>query len=152
MKKYTLLEAIQFTNVKVGAKYSKIPTLIKARMNDKERILETYIDGELETTKSIVPGDMIITGPKNEEYSINQKKFFDLYVTVNPVEDLLINNEYISKPVIVQAVQCKTPFTFTAPWGEDMICKEGDYFVYRADNDAYRIEKEVFDKTYKITN
>ena len=147
----TLLEAIQFCNARDGIQYSKIPTQVKARMNNENKILETIIDGEVETTKAIVPGDIIITGPKNEEYSINQKKFFTLYEAINPIEDLLSNNDYISKPVLVKAVQCKEPFDFIAPWGEKMICNIGDYFVYRADDDAYRIEKEVFEKTYKPT-
>lgn len=43
----------------------------------------------------------------------------------------------------------KDVFKFKASWGEDMILKKGDYIVVSKD-EAYRIGKNEFDKTYKF--
>jgi hypothetical protein len=40
--------------------------------------------------------------------------------------------------------------TFQAPWGEQMILKNGDYVVREADGKGYyRIAKAEFEKTYE---
>ncbi len=42
--------------------------------------------------------------------------------------------------------------SFKAPWGEDMICKEGDFICSTSKeslDDVYRIEKDAFMATYK---
>ena len=44
-------------------------------------------------------------------------------------------------------------FTFTAPWNEEMIVEPGDFIATTelGSNDVYRIQREVFEQTYRIS-
>ena len=53
-------------------------------------------------------------------------------------------------PRMVARYTDSKPLTFKAPWGEDMIVKQGDYIVREADgNGYYRIAKAEFERTYE---
>ena len=121
---------------------------VKINMNDKPFVLTTILDNKEEVKKTVKRGDFIVTGPKGEQYAITPDTFLNLYN--------VIDNIVISKPVKRKVAQVTvsifkkaniSSLKFTSSWGEEMILEPGDYVV--KDNDSYyRIEKDVFKKTY----
>ncbi len=118
--------------------------LVAFRTAKIAELVETVIDGKKETEKMASPGDAIITGSKNENYTISKEKFSERYNVIG---------EYLAQPIgkCYGNVYNGEPFTFEAPWKEEMICEDGDYLVSPDDkfSEAYRIEKSGFSNTYK---
>lgn len=107
--------------------------------------VHTIIDGKIETVNTAKPGEYIVTGIAGETYVLTAEKLKSRYKKVK-------GNTYeaIGECYAIQYVG--KPFKFKAPWGEDMLCENGDYICSTAldGSDVYRIEKEVFKKTYKL--
>lgn len=59
----------------------------------------------------------------------------------------------VPKPTIDAFKYEGEPFKFIAPWGEEMICYEGDMLARTIGKktDIYRIEKDAFSLTYKVS-
>ena len=134
-------------------KYKKVSEVFARPAIDGEKII-TIINGEEETVNIAGKNDVVIQslGKNKEEYIIDEYKFQDRY-------DLLENEDnipegfkrYRSKGFCYAFKYSGESVHFIAPWGEDMLLKDGDYIVstdlYELD-DIYRIEKDVFKETY----
>lgn len=107
--------------------------------------IHTDINGQRESKKVAKVGDFILTGAAGERYPIRAEKFHSRYK--------ILDKTYAVATGMCWAAEYKgSPFTFVAPWGDEMVCLKGDYLA--SDNaeitDVYRIEREVFGKSYKI--
>ena len=111
--------------------------------------IDTVIDGEIETTNTSKDGDWLVTGPKGEQYLIADDKFKKRYAFVSKTP----RGDKYKAVGNVFAVQFKgATFKFKAPWGEEMLCRNGDFICSTSManvDDVYRIEKDAFAKTYK---
>ena len=94
-------------------------------------VLETIIDGKVETTKTVKRGDVVITGPKKEQYSVDCSKFLDLYdVNANvAVPRPLPKRVYHATATAFKQATVSAPLSFTTAWGEKMALEKGDYLV-----------------------
>jgi hypothetical protein len=99
-------------------------------------------DGK-ETQNTAEPNDVVMSGPSREQYVIKSAKFPKLYQgqiggPVNPEQG----------PRNVAIYNGQEQVNFTAPWGENMVLKPGDYLVKEAEGKYYRIAKQEYEKTY----
>ena len=129
-------------------KYNKFGSVL-ARLAKEGEIINTVIDGVVETKNKAKKTDVIITGPENEEYIIDFNKFNARYIGPN----LSYKNRVYSAVGHCYAVKWTGESTsFVASWGEKMIINDGDWLCSPTkipDGDLYRIEKNVFNKTYE---
>lgn len=113
----------------------------------------TKLNHQVETKNTALRGDIIITGVKGEQYIVKPKKFFQLYNLENEVaipRPLPKLAAKVSKKMLTLFGNGKK-MTFTAPWKETMIAQLGDYLVKDDTKGFYRIEKEAFKLTYRVT-
>lgn len=101
-------------------------------------------DGK-ETQNTAEPNDIIISGPSKEKYVIKAAKFPKLYVgqiggPIHPEQGPRNVAVYTGADIV----------NFTAPWGENMVLKPGDYLVKEADGKYYRIAKKEYEMTYNL--
>lgn len=108
-------------------------------------VVVTVLPDGKETSNTAEKGDIIMSGVSREKYVIKAAKFPKLYAgsigrTVTPEQSPRMVARYTGSQTI----------TFQAPWGEQMILKNGDYVVREADGKGYyRIAKAEFEKTYE---
>jgi hypothetical protein len=112
----------------------------------------TYIDGVKETTNTCQPGDYVITGPKGEKYVVLGKKIPALY---NLIEEVLVTRLQPRKVAkitkgLLKKLNLKDHIEFTASWGEAVSVSAGDFLVKEGEGKYYKIDGEVFKKTYKF--
>jgi len=119
---------------------------VKARILTKNETIKTVIDDIIETTKNGKIGDYVLTGPKGEEYTVEASKVKDRYIEVSNKNNKIILE---TKPVKIKYTLSNKNFTFEASWGEKMIAEIDDALVYEDGKLSYRIEKEIFNKTYE---
>jgi hypothetical protein len=129
---------------------SKTPKTFYVHTGENVTIV-TKIRGVKETSNTLQRGDVLITGPKGERYVVGAGKFLGLY---NVNEEIAIPR---ALPRMVARLTrsalrkgghgTKDTIVFTAPWGETMIAKIGDYIVKDGDG-HYRVEKTAFLSTY----
>jgi hypothetical protein len=129
----------------INGDVSKMPALSYG-INDKDQnpINTITSDGENETTNTARNGDIIVCGPMNEKYVIKQEKFKKNYSgeiggSVTPEQSTRMAAQYTGEEEIF----------FTAPWGEKMRLKPGDYVIKLDEKDAYRVAKKEFESTYE---
>jgi len=121
--------------------YEKMPNELNFEIAEKDRKVTTFIDGKQEKTNTAKAGDYILTGVKGEKYVSTPEKFNSKYIVKG--------DKAVTKPVRIKAAPYfGKELSFKAPWGETMIVNSGDFLV-NADDGMYRIEKEIFPKTYK---
>jgi hypothetical protein len=99
-------------------------------------------DGK-ETQNVAEQGDVIISGASGERYVVKAAKFPKLYVgqvggPVHPEQSPRNVAVYTGAEVV----------QFTAPWGESMVLKPGDYLVKEDEGKYYRIAKHEYEETY----
>jgi hypothetical protein len=99
-------------------------------------------DGK-ETQNTAEPNDIIISGPSGEKYVVKSAKFLKLYTgqvggPVYPEQN----------PRNVAIYNGQETISFTAPWGENMVLKPGDYLVKEGEGKYYRIAKKEYEMTY----
>jgi hypothetical protein len=99
-------------------------------------------DGK-ETQNVAGVGDIIMSGPSGEKYVVKKEKFDKLY-TDGPDGTKIPEQS----PRQVTQYTGEEEVTFTAPWGEDMVLKLGDYLVRDGDSGYYRIAKQEYEETY----
>ena len=124
--------------------------IVEARHAAAGETVIISVDRVTETYYTANEGDMVVTGPKGEEYIVGSAKFKRLY------EETDKPGSYKAKGA-VKAVKIPdgTPhFHFRAPWGEQHLAQEGDYIATsQADNfdpdKCFRIKKSVFAATYR---
>lgn len=121
------------------------------RRAQRHETLETWVDGKLETTKEVEPGDYIMTGPTGEEFALSAESFTKRYRIIT--ELFPDNNRGIATAIgEVWCMVSAEGFEFESPWGDPMICESGDYLCSPNSEitEVYRIEKKIFNTTYKI--
>lgn len=118
---------------------------------EKKTTIVTVIDGEKETENIARAGDVIITGGAGEQYVMSFKKFLDLYNVNNSVAVPRPIERIAAKVTLTDFKQLMLgdQISFTAPWGEAMILKPGDYLVMEGKGKYYRVETKAFQRTYK---
>jgi hypothetical protein len=105
------------------------------------RVVTTTADGK-ETENTAEVGDIIMTGPSGEQYVVKAAKFDKLY-TDGPDGTKIPEQS----PRQVAVYDGKEEISFTAPWGESMVLKPGDYVVKDGEG-YYRIAKKEYEQTY----
>lgn len=150
----SVADKLQFTPVtKKPVKYSEYGEVAdSSALDDMEpmtfatvtsamKVVTITADGK-ETENTAVPGDIIMSGPSGEKYVVKATKFGKLYT---PQADGTVIPE--QSPRQVARYTGKDDITFTAPWGEQMILKPGDYVVQDGEG-YYRVAKKEYDVTY----
>lgn len=133
--------------------------LVDVRPAVPGEVVETFISGKRETVSPPAKaGDMVVrnrcqaTG--NELILVSADKFSARYE--GPVGAAGADGWLTYRPrgvemryILVPATE--RPFSFTAPWGEQMIAEPGDAIVQDPDNprDTYRIARDAFACTYE---
>lgn len=141
-------------------KYNPTNNLKKLKPNQytiatKSDNLDTYIKEKLEVRKKVNPGDYILCGPKKELYTMTPEHIKKNYIFGD------ITTKYIPRKCIIPSKQDiktlynKNTIEFIPSWGgnELMKAEPGDTIILEKLNidSGYRIEKSVFNKTFKIT-
>lgn len=130
----------------INGDVNKMPALSYG-VNDKDQnIIVTQLpdEGEQETQNTAKNGDIIVSGPANEKYVVKQEKFKKNYSgeigeSVSPEKSTRMAAKYTGQEEII----------FTAPWGEKMTLKPGDYIIKEDENKYYRIARKMFELTYE---
>jgi len=135
--------------------------LIDARPARTGEIVVTVIKGEgIETrSKQAEAGDWVVrnrcpeTG--NEEYLVKAAKFSALYAEQGPGAGGGGWREFRPRGPEVRYFIVRDEdgeFSFTAPWGEEMVAKSGDAIVQSPGDgrDIYRVAAKSFACTYEI--
>jgi hypothetical protein len=125
-----------------GGTPGKMPAMSYAVSDGEQPVVTVTSDGK-ETQNVAEKGDIIMSGPSRENYVVKAAKFPKLYQgqlgqTVVPEQN----------PRMVAAYTGNQPVTFTAPWGENMVLKPGDYLVKDGDQGYYRVAKVEYEQTY----
>jgi len=122
---------------------NQMPALSYTQVSKQQNVDTMTSDGK-ETQNVANVGDILLSGPSKENYVIKADKFKKLYKgeigqTVTPEQNERLVAMYPG-PVEI---------SFMASWGEQMICKPGDYLVKDGEH-YYRIAKVEFEKTYNM--
>jgi len=133
--------AKQYKFVKDGIP-GQMPAMTYTVSTQEQPVVTVTSDGK-ETQNVAMPNDVIMSGPSKENYVVKAAKFPKLYQGT-------MGGPVIPEqgPRLVALYAGKMPVTFTAPWGESMILKPGDYLVKDGDAGYYRIAKLEYDQTY----
>ena len=107
----------------------------------QQQVVTTTADGK-ETQNVAQPNDIIMSGPSSENYVVTAAKFPKLYQ--GNVGSAVIPEQ---NPRMVALYTGQQPITFMASWGEQMVCKPGDYLVQDGEN-YYRVAKAEYEQTY----
>lgn len=137
----TKKQAKQYKFVSDGVP-GKMPPMTYTVTSQEQPVVTVTSDGK-ETQNVAAPNDIIMSGPSRENYVVKAAKFPKLYQgelgqTVVPEQG----------PRMVALYTGQQPVTFTAPWGESMVLKPGDYLVKDGDAGYYRIAKHEYEQTY----
>ena len=146
----SILPSLQFKETTKQAKQyqytdssQNMPAMSYTVVETQQPVVTVTSDGK-ETQNVAEPNDIIMSGPSREQYVVKPEKFPKLYTgkiggTVTPEQ---------SPRIVARVDNIDQPITFKAPWGEDMILKQGDYLVKDADQGYYRIAQKEYDETY----
>jgi hypothetical protein len=134
---------------------------VEARPAKVGEVVVTIIADEGVETKSkpAEAGDMVVRNvcsTEDGEYLVKAAKFAQRYGEPTGEADSEGWRPYEPKGVSMRYLILRAdegPFTFLAPWGEDMVAKPADALVQDPNNpaDTYRIARYAFDCTYEIT-
>ena len=107
-------------------------------------VVTTTSEGK-ETQNTAEQNDVIMSGPSREQYVVKAAKFTKLYQgqmgsPIHPEQS----------PRNVAVYTGNIPVSFTAPWGESMVLKPGDYLVKEDEGKYYRIAKHEYEQTYNM--
>lgn len=159
MKKISLEELIGLYHSNEKNRYKKVVSMLYRFASEGETIL-TIVNGKLETIKKAGNDEVVLKnleiGGSAEEYIIKGESFRKRYIKSNEEESFIINNVTWEKAEAIGEIFAfkyeGETIKFDAPWGEEMLCENGDYIAHPVDGndtDYYRIEKEAFNCTYK---
>jgi hypothetical protein len=134
-------------------KYNFIPagqrmTPMSYRLSDQDgelikTITSTDTADKPETKNVALKGDVVMSGPSGETYVVKGAKFGKLYD--GNIGGIVYPEQ---SPRMVAAYTGQQVVNFTAPWGESMILKPGDYLVKDGDAGYYRVAKAEYEQTY----
>lgn len=156
MKQITAEQLAELFNGQQKTAYKKKGKFIFREAVAGETVL-TIVSGKLETIKTAGAGECvmrnIMIGSSAETYIIPRETFIKRY-KIDSDRYLIDGLEWTgcSAEGRVNAFEYKgETISFKAPWGEDMLCEEGDYIanpIGGAQSDIYRIERQTFLDTY----
>jgi hypothetical protein len=129
--------------------YKKVG-VTKARLAQQGERIETVVDGKVETTNTANAEDVVLKGPKGEEYIISGDKFRARYAGPSLTDEF---QSYHPTGTTYAVEWSNGPARFKASWGEMMIIEDGDFLCSPTEvpqGDLYRVEGEVFDQTYEL--
>jgi len=131
-------------------KYNKQGSVLARQTVIGEEIV-TVLNGVAETKNTAKEGDVLLQGVQGEQYIMSESKFSSRYNV-----DKKLSNEFQEYKATGScfAYEYKgVPMEFMAAWNELMIVEPGDYLAApdSSYNEVYRIEKEAFSKTYKLS-
>jgi hypothetical protein len=107
-------------------------------------LLQTELDGFTTTVRTASIGDWKVTSPSGDQYFLTASQMETLY-TYDTSSD---GTRFLAKPLIVEALQIKSPIQFMAPWGSPQFLRAGDYLVKGRGNGIYGILKKDFERSY----
>lgn len=138
--------------------YEKFKEITARQAKGGEVIVTITTDG-VETQNTASEGDFIVqnTTEAGEQYIIAKDKFASRYEYKEDMGDGLSRYKAIGKikavlvsKDVMEALGVGEEFYFTAPWGEKMVAKKGDYLVSPLDySEIYRIAEKEFFETYQ---
>ena len=91
--------------------------------------------------------DWIVTQQTGEKMIITDAKFNELYFKPNPSDK---TNIWYPKGGKRGLIKLEEDVSFDAPWNEKQYVKKGGYLVVVDKGNIYGIQKEEFEKSYKI--
>ena len=118
---------------------------------EKRMLVDTILDGIVETRNVTRRRDIIVSGTKDERYVISIKKFIELYDVNDGIAIPRQNPRWVARvghQDFLNAGIKGRSIEFIAPWGETMVLNTGDYLVKDTNGGFYRIEKTAFKDTY----
>lgn len=138
--------------------YEKFKEIYAKKAEGGELIYTVTSDG-VETKNIAKPGDYIVknTTQAEEMYILKPSKFekrykylkdekngWKIYKSVGKIKAVEVDKDLLKNLKVGEL------FYFTAPWGEKMVVKKGDFLVSPLDySEVYRIAKKEFFETYK---
>jgi hypothetical protein len=96
----------------------------------EERIVETWLNGQLETTKKAKAGDYILTGVLGEQFVSSAKSFHAIHTWDEPSQAFLPQHR-------VRAVFLPLAAIVRASWGEDMHMSAGAVAAFRLNDQRF---------------
>jgi hypothetical protein len=120
----------------------RMPAMTYTVATQEQPVVTVTSDGK-ETQNVAAVNDIIMSGPSQENYVVKAAKFPKLYQ--GAVGKTVIPEQ---SPRMVALSREPQAVTFTAPWGESMVLKPGDYLVKDGDAGYYRIARVEFEQTY----
>ena len=115
-------------------------------VSKEDKVLHTPLDN---TSKPVKSGDVIMSGPSKENYSVDQAKVPKLYTNADG-SALTIGKPICPEqtPRNVAEYNGKYSITFSPSWGGSMDLHPGDYLVKEGEGKYYRIAKKEYEVTY----
>lgn len=145
-----MIELLKAGHVKHYSKSGVFPFLIHKGPSAE---IVTSIAGVTETKNVANEGDYILTGAEGEKYVIKPETFAKRYKVLSPDQHPLLGKAQATGEC--WGIEFEgDPQLFISPWTEPMSINPGDMLV-SPDKDfsqAYRIERNAFNKTYTLTN
>lgn len=139
----TTKQAKKYQFIKDGVP-GQMPPMTYTVSNQEQPVVTITSDGK-ETQNVAAVNDIIMSGPSKENYVVKAAKFPKLYQ--GNVGGVVIPEQ---GPRMVALYNGKESVTFTAPWGESMVLKPGDFLVKDGDAGYYRIAKAEYMQTYNM--
>ena len=146
----SILPSLQFKETTKQAKQyqytdssQNMPAMSYTVVETQQPVVTVTSDGK-ETQNVAEPNDIIMSGPSREQYVVKAEKFPKLYD--GEIGGVVIPEQ--GDRIVARVDNITEPITFTAPWGEDMILKRGDYLVKDPSGGYYRIAQQEYDQTY----
>ena len=125
-----------------GGQPGRMPAMTYTVAQEQMPVVTITSDGK-ETQNVAEPNDIIMSGPSKENYVVKAAKFPKLYQ--GKIGGVVIPEQ---GPRLVALYTGQQPVQFTAPWGEAMVLKPGDYLVKDGDAGYYRVAKAEYEQTY----
>lgn len=120
------------------------------RLAKEGEIVQTILDGEVETVNTAKSNDVVVRGTRGEEYVMDKDKFAKRYDLTNKTLSESYQTVKATGTCIAYQYQGE-PMEFNASWNEKMIVKAGDWLATTDESvpEVYRIEKQAFAETYR---
>ncbi|MCR9084442.1 MAG: hypothetical protein NXH89_18575 [Cyclobacteriaceae bacterium] len=141
-----------------GKTYEKKTLVTAKKAKPGEKVITRTSDG-VETQNTAKEGDFLVENQTSsgEQYLVGKEIFESKYRIHQSLSKGWASYHPIGKINAIEVnaqdlehFKSDEELTFTAPWGESMVVKEGDFLVCPLDfSEIYRIAKKEFGETYK---
>lgn len=140
----------------------KKKTKVKARLGITGEVVVSIVNGKEETSNVAKLGDIVVENQTSskERYIVTGEIFTERYEVTTPPSDKWQSYNPLGEVKAIKITHETTTllnvgntFFIDAPWGEQQLAVEGDYFVSPAPNydEIYRIAQDEFHHTYGKT-